>query len=208
MNPLISNGKRHLLHQSVVTGLPVTRVTFLMSRYFEFRWTKIQNPWISPYHAIYSPLFARREQREWSEKYLLGLLSNIERKSIEPMVLELFDATSAAVRGMQQFITKGTWEDSVVLNRHWQMVDDIIGCDDGVLIVDGSDFLKQGKESVGVKHQYCGEVGKTANCQAGVFVGLPPVYCEARFDQTFGVITVRNTRSDRIEQHRITRRGN
>ena len=39
------------------------------------------------YHAIYSPLFQRREQREWSEHYLHGLLLNIPRKSIEPMVL-------------------------------------------------------------------------------------------------------------------------
>jgi SRSO17 transposase len=123
------------------------------------------------YHAIYSPLFQRREQREGAEKYLRGLLLEMPRKSIEPMVLALDGANAKAVRTLQLFISEGAWDDDAILQRHWQEVDQVLGEADGVLTLDGSDFLKQGQESVGVKRQYCGEVGKRANCQAAVFLG-------------------------------------
>ncbi len=127
------------------------------------------------YHAIYSPLLQRREQREWSAKYLHGLLLELPRKSIEPMVLALEGANRNAVRAMQQFLSEGAWDDDAILQRHWQEVETDLGDDDGVLILDGSDFPKQGTESVGVKRQYCGELGKRANCQAGVFLGYASV---------------------------------
>ena len=123
------------------------------------------------YHAIYSPLFQRREQREGAVKYLHGLLLDIPRKSIEPMVLALEGARAQAIRTLQLFISEGAWDDEALLQRHWQEVETFLGEDDGVLTLDGSDFLKQGQESVGVKRQYCGEVGKRANCQAGVYLG-------------------------------------
>lgn len=123
------------------------------------------------YHAIYSPLFQRREQREWASDYLHGLLLDIPRKSIEPMVLAMRGDDANAIRGMQQFVGAGAWSDQPILERHWCEVDQTLGDEDGVLTLDGSDFLKQGRESVGVKRQYCGEVGKRANCQAGVFLG-------------------------------------
>jgi SRSO17 transposase len=126
---------------------------------------------LQAYHAIYSPLFQRREQREWSAKYLHGLLLELPRKSIEPMVLALEGADRNAVRAMQQFLSEGAWDDDAILRRHWQEVDADLGDADGVLTLDGSDFPKQGTESVGVKRQYCGELGKRANCQAGVFLG-------------------------------------
>src|SRR3712207_6183123 len=109
------------------------------------------------YHAIYSPLFQRREQRVWSEKYLQGLLLELPRKSIEPMVLTLEGANPKAVRAMQQFLSEGAWDDGALLQRHWQEVETDLGDDDGVLILDGTDFPKQGRASVGVKRQYCGE---------------------------------------------------
>ena len=138
---------------------------------------------LEAYHAIYSPLFQRREQREWSAKYLHGLLLELPRKSIEPMVLALEGANRNAVRAMQQFLSEGAWDDDAILRRHWQEVDAALGDADGVLTLDGSAFPKQGTESVGVKRQYCGELGKRANCQAGVFLGYASPHGYAVLDR-------------------------
>ncbi len=123
------------------------------------------------YHAIYSPLFQRREQREAAHASLQGLLATLPRKSIEPMVLAVDGVAPKAVRAMQSFISEGQWNDERLLHQHWKEVEVDLGAAEGVLMVDGSDVPKQGSHAVGVKRQYCGELGKRANCQAGVFVG-------------------------------------
>jgi SRSO17 transposase len=74
------------------------------------------------------------------------------------------------IRAMQHFMHEGAWDDKAVLSQHKVEVNKDLGEADGVLIIDGSDFPKQGNDSVGVKRQYCGELGKVANCQAGVFL--------------------------------------
>lgn len=118
------------------------------------------------YHAYFTPLFRRAEQRHWALAYLHGQLLDLERKSIEPMALALADGN---VQAMQQFISQGAWDDEAVLERHQQLVADTLGDPDtGVLILDGCDFPKQGTHSVGVARQWCGALGKVANCQASV----------------------------------------
>jgi SRSO17 transposase len=126
---------------------------------------------LGAYHAIYSPLFQRREPREWAAKYLHGLLLDLPRKSIAPLVLAVEGAQPQAVRAMQQFRSEGSWDDTAILHRHWQEVDRDLGEDEGVLLLDGSDVPKQGCDSVGVKRQDCGALGKRAHGQAGVFLG-------------------------------------
>src|SRR5712692_2970486 len=123
------------------------------------------------YHAIYSPLFQRRAQRQAAHTSLQGLLATLPRKSIEPMVLAVDGVAPKAVRAMQSLISEGQWDDAQLLHRHWKEVETDLGADDGVLMVDGSDCPKQGSHAVGVKRQDCGELGKRANCQAGVLVG-------------------------------------
>ena len=121
------------------------------------------------YHAQFHDLFQRREQREWSEFYLRGQLADLERKTLEPMVLALKGPDRAAVRAGQQFLGEGAWEDAPILARHQRLVGESLGEPDGVVIFDGSGFPKQGTHSVGVAPQYCGAVGKIANSQQGVF---------------------------------------
>lgn len=118
------------------------------------------------YHQEFAPLFARAEQRHWALKYLEGQLLPLARKSIEPMA----DALAGGnVQAMQQFISIGAWDDAAVLWRHQQLVAATLGdAETGVLIVDGCDFPKQGAHSVGVARQWCGALGKVANCQASV----------------------------------------
>lgn len=126
---------------------------------------------LDEYHSIYGALFQRREQREQAKGYLNGLLSRMENKSIEAMVIEQDGPDPNVIRSRQHFISEGTWDDTEILRRHWQEVSKDLGEADGVYTLDGSDFPKQGEASVGVKWQHCGELGKVANCQAGVFLG-------------------------------------
>jgi SRSO17 transposase len=121
---------------------------------------------IVAYHAHFAPLFQRAEQRKWALAYLHGQLLELERKSIEPMALAL---EGGDVQGLQQFISVGPWDDERVLEQHQALVADTLGdAATGVLILDGCDFPKQGTYSVGVARQWCGALGKVANCQASV----------------------------------------
>jgi SRSO17 transposase len=118
------------------------------------------------YQAAFAGLYFRKEQAHWGYKYLQGLMLPIERKSIEPMALAL---DGGNVQAMQQFVGQGQWADEPLLHQHWRLVEETLGEADGVCIVDGSDFPKQGEHSVGVARQWCGRLGKVDNCQAGVF---------------------------------------
>ena len=74
------------------------------------------------------------------------------------------------MRGFQQFFKRSKLPDNEMLLQYQKLLADTISAPDGMLCVDGSDFIKKGTHSVGVSRQYCGRPGKTENCQAGVFI--------------------------------------
>jgi SRSO17 transposase len=125
---------------------------------------------LAQYSQLYQDLFSRREQKEQYAIYLQGLMTNLPNKSVETMMLNLYGDDPQAIRNMQHFLSQGSWQDQDILTRHWQEVQQDLGDDNGVVIVDSSGFPKQGKESVAVKRQWCGQLGKRANCQVGVFL--------------------------------------
>jgi SRSO17 transposase len=120
------------------------------------------------YLERYRDCFIRQQQIRYFDFFVKGLLSHLDRKSIEPIALSFLGEKD--VRGMQQFFTRSTgWEEAVREHYRVQLAGQLSNAE-GFLSVDESDFVKKGKDSAGVARQYCGRLGKRENCQAGVFV--------------------------------------
>ncbi|HEV2018481.1 MAG TPA: transposase, partial [Gemmatimonadaceae bacterium] len=115
----------------------------------------------------YQPLFARSEQREHCLVVLEGLLGNARRKTLEPIATE----RDLPRRPIQRFVGSGKWDDEAVMTELRQHVVEELGEPDGVITLDSSGFQKKGAESCGVKRQWCGRLGKTENCQVGMYLG-------------------------------------
>ena len=71
---------------------------------------------------------------------------------------------------MQRFLTESPWDDEAVMGRLQEYLAPRLEHPEAIWVLDGSDFPKQGRKSVGVARQYCGRLGKVANCQAGMFL--------------------------------------
>jgi SRSO17 transposase len=110
----------------------------------------------------FASCFTRRPQREAASQYLEALFNDSERKSMQAMHGRLSDPVS--YQALQHFITDSPWEAAPV----WARLRAEVPVRAGILALDDTSFPKQGKHSVGVKRQYCGALGKVANCQVAV----------------------------------------
>ena len=120
------------------------------------------------FHREFAPLFGRPEAVDHAEQYVRGLLvQQTDRRNAEN-VSEVVEG--AAPRSLQRFLTESPWSSERVIDRLQRYLGQRLTSPDGIFVIDGSEFPKQGKKSVGVARQYCGRLGKIANCQAGVFL--------------------------------------
>jgi SRSO17 transposase len=120
------------------------------------------------FHRLFRDCWGRTEHPALSAAYLQGLLSGLDRKSVEPIALRTLG--ESRVTSLQKFIGAMRWDEPLLARRHKEEAARLLSDPAGVFSVDGSDFPKKGHESVGVARQYCGRLGKVDNCQAGVFV--------------------------------------
>ena len=121
--------------------------------------------WLTPFLDV----MGRKTRRAWAPFYLRGLLGPGERKSLQPMAARL------GLPGhdqLQHFITSTAWDDAPLWTVLGREADRLVGGPGAYLVIDDTALPKKGTLSVGVARQYCGQLGKRANCQSLVSLTL------------------------------------
>jgi SRSO17 transposase len=124
---------------------------------------------LEEYADLFRDDFSHKKQALWSGIYLEGLLHDGERKSIEPLSGRVTLPSNLDVKdpeqALQQFVNQSPWDDQTLAERYRQHLAQTFASPEGIFVFDDTSFPKQGKHSVGVQRQYCGALGKKANCQ-------------------------------------------
>ncbi len=126
------------------------------------QWLARLTTWLEQFETC----FSHRAQRGGLRRYVRGLLSDSPRKSMEAMWARLSDPGS--YQALQYFISEAAWSADAV----WRRLRAGIPAREGILVLDGTGFPKQGRASVGVQRQYSGTLGKIGNCQVAVTAAL------------------------------------
>ncbi|MBM2837339.1 MAG: hypothetical protein HW409_1528 [candidate division NC10 bacterium] len=111
--------------------------------------------------------FGRVTTRRYLDLYVEGQLSNLPRKSIEPMA----DAFGEPPRNLQEFLSLFQWDEPAVRDRLQQYVARRHAHAQSVGAIDETSFVKKGDKTACVQRQHCGAVGKTENCVVSVHLG-------------------------------------
>lgn len=115
----------------------------------------------------FASLLARPEQRQYANDFIAGLISDVDRKNAEAIAYR----DDQDRKPLQHFIGQANWDHQPLIGELARQVGQQLGGPDGVIVFDPSGFPKKGTESVGVKRQWCGRLGKVENCQVGVYMG-------------------------------------
>lgn len=107
--------------------------------------------------------FGRRATFGYFELYVVGLMADFKRKSIEPIAL----MGGVAVRSLQEFLAFFKWDHDRVWRHLRRDVMDHHGGDQAIGVIDASAHPKSGDKTPGVQRQWCGQTGKIDNCVVG-----------------------------------------
>jgi SRSO17 transposase len=126
--------------------------------------------WQSDLKALFARTahrFFRAEVRQRAQRYLAGLLGQVERKNGWQMAEHLGES---GPQGVQRLLNAATWDANAVRDDLRDYVVEHLGDPNGVLVIDETGFVKKGSKSAGVQRQYSGTAGRIENCQIGVFL--------------------------------------
>jgi SRSO17 transposase len=121
--------------------------------------------WLTPFLDA----FRHKVRRQWAPVYLRGLLAPGDRKSVEPLAARV---APDDLEQIHHFVATSKWDTRPIENVLAAKADALVGGDEAHLIIDDTAMPKKGDLSVGVSHQYCGALGKQANCQVLVSLTL------------------------------------
>jgi SRSO17 transposase len=124
-------------------------------------------PELNRFLKLFDACFPRRDTRAHLPVYVCGQLSNLPRKSVEPIAVE----ADVAPRTLQEFLSQHRWPEDQLRDRFQHLVRDEHSGPHTIGIIDETSFVKQGDKTPGVKRQWCGAVGKKENCIVTVHLG-------------------------------------
>jgi SRSO17 transposase len=124
-------------------------------------------PELLDYQKQFDDCFADHRSRDHLPVYLKGQLSDLDRKSVEPIALN----AGVAPRTLQQFLGSHSWDHERMRDRVQQIVARDHAGPASIGLIDETSFLKKGSKTPGVKRQWCGHLGKVDNCVVTVHLG-------------------------------------
>jgi len=124
-------------------------------------------PELTRFLRQFDPHFGRVSSRRYLDLYVEGQLSDLPRKSLEPMA----DAFGVPPRNLQEFLGLFRWDEQGVRDELQQYVARRHGHPQSVGVVDETSFVKKGRKTACVQRQHCGAVGKVENCVVSVHLG-------------------------------------
>jgi len=124
-------------------------------------------PVLQRYLRQFDGCFGRSSTRQYLPVYIYGQLSELPRKSIEPMA----DAAGIPARNLQEFLSLFRWDEQRLRDQLQQYVACHHSGTESIGIIDETSFVKKGSQTACVQRQYCGAVGKKENCVVSVHLG-------------------------------------
>ena len=124
-------------------------------------------PELAGFLAEFNDCFARCDTRAHFPKYIEGQLSDLPRKSVEPIALK----AGVSVRTLQEFLSQHCWNNDRMRDRLQQIVVRDHAGEHSIGLIDETSFVKKGEKTPGVQRQHCGAVGKHENCIVTVHLG-------------------------------------